>query len=67
MVTLMEGIVARVPEGTALQFNQTCMLTQPTVMTEWLVPSAAACDVVIACMGISPMLEGEEGQALLSD
>jgi len=67
MVTLMEGIVARVPEGTALQYNQTCLLIQPTEMTEWLVGSAASCDVIIACMGISPMLEGEEGQALLSD
>ena len=67
MVTLMEGIVARVPEGTVLQYNQTCLLIQPTEMTEWLVGSAASCDVIIACMGISPMLEGEEGQALLSD
>ncbi len=66
MVTLMEGIVARVPEGTALQYNQTCLLTKPAEINPWLVGGAASCDMVIACMGISPLLEGEEGQSLLS-
>jgi beta-glucosidase len=30
------------------------------------VPTAAAADVTIACMGYSPLLEGEEGNAMLS-
>ena len=66
MVTLMEGIVARVPEGIALNYHQACLLTKPAELNPWFVASAASCDLVIACMGISPLLEGEEGQSLLS-
>ncbi|MBX3062683.1 MAG: glycoside hydrolase family 3 C-terminal domain-containing protein [Anaerolineae bacterium] len=66
MITLMEGIVARTPEGTELQYRPACLLDQPSQVDDWSVVGAPTFDVIIACMGISPLLEGEEGHALLS-
>jgi beta-glucosidase len=66
MVTLMEGIVARIPEGKGLNYHPGSLLNQPSVEPEWLLSGASSFDVIIACMGITPAMEGEEGHALLS-
>lgn len=68
MVTLLEGIVGAVPEGVRLDYRPGCQLTRPNVNPhDWTAASAAGCDVVIACMGLSPLLEGEEGDAILAE
>jgi beta-glucosidase len=66
MSTLMEGIVARLPEGNELRYHPGSLLNQPSEAPEWLLGDASRFDVTIACMGITPMMEGEEGHALLS-
>lgn len=67
LTTLLEGIVARVPEGVNVNYRMGCMPTQPNANAmNYAVHEAAAADVIIACMGISPQLEGEEGEAIAS-
>jgi beta-glucosidase len=67
MITLMEGIVARAPEGSKLQYRPACPLNEKPEVEDWSVVGAPAFDVTIACMGLSPLLEGEEGHAYLSN
>jgi beta-glucosidase len=56
-----------VPEGVALNYLQACPLNQQVEFKDWSLVVAPTVDVVIACMGLSPLLEGEEGHANLSD
>lgn len=66
--TLLEGITGRVPEGVKLEYRMGCTLTTPGKNeTDWSINEAANSDVTIACMGLSPLLEGEEGDASLSE
>ncbi len=67
LTTIMQGIVARVPEGVGLQYNPGCPLTQPSDLKDWSLFVAPTADVTIACMGLSPLMEGEEGDASMSD
>jgi beta-glucosidase len=67
MITLMEGFVARVPEGVELQYRFACPLNQQPAAKDLSVFIGPMFDIIIACMGLSPLLEGEEGQACLSD
>lgn len=68
LVTLLAGIVGRVPEGVKLEYRPGCLLTQGNVSAvDWSVFEAANSDVTIACVGSSPVLEGEEGDAILSE
>ena len=67
LTTLMQGIVARVPEGVGLEYRPGCPLTQQSELKDWSLVMAPTCDVTIACMGLSPLMEGEEGDASMSD
>jgi beta-glucosidase len=67
LTTLLEGIVARMPEGVGLEYRQGSQLIHSqTAGQEWLFSPRSQPDVVIACMGITPLLEGEEGDAIAS-
>jgi beta-glucosidase len=56
-----------VPEGVKVEYRPGCQLIQPLFNPlDWSVYEAAGSDVTIACMGISPLMEGEEGDATLS-
>jgi beta-glucosidase len=67
LTTLLEGIVDRLPEGIGLEYRQGCELIHPqTAGQEWLFSPRSQPDVVIACMGLTPLLEGEEGDAIAS-
>jgi beta-glucosidase len=67
LTTLIEGIVGRAPEGIKVEYRPGCMLTQPNAIAQdWSVFTAASSDLTFACMGISPLLEGEEGDAILT-
>ncbi len=67
LTTLLQGIVARVPEGVGLEYRPGCPLTQPSELKDWSLVMAPTVDVTVACMGLSPLLEGEEGDASMSD
>ncbi len=67
MTTLVEGIAGAIPEGVALEYRPGCQLVAPNVNAyDSTAANAAKCDVTIACMGLLPLLEGEEGDAILA-
>jgi beta-glucosidase len=67
LTTLLAGIVARTPEGVQLEYRPgTLLLHFPASPSTWTTMAAARADLVIACMGLSPQLEGEEGDAIES-
>jgi beta-glucosidase len=67
MVTFLEGIVGRLPEGIGFEYHPGCMLVHPNAIPmTWAPFMAAEKDIVLAFMGTSPLMEGEEGEALLA-
>jgi len=67
MITLLEGLTGRIPEGMRLGYHQGALLKHPRETKETWAPFAAqSADVSIVCVGITPQLEGEEGAALLT-
>ncbi len=67
MSTLLEGIAGRVPEGMGMEYHPGALLKQPNeISLSWAPGMAQAADLTIACVGFSPMLEGEEGASLLT-
>jgi beta-glucosidase len=67
MRTILEGIVDNVSEHTAIRYVQGGLLDRPNVNPmDWFSEEAGVADVTIACMGITQLLEGEEGEAIAS-
>jgi beta-glucosidase len=67
MITLLEGITGRVPEGMGLEYHFGALLSHPREIKEsWAPYMAQSADVCIVCVGLTPQLEGEEGESLLT-
>ncbi len=67
IVTFMEGLVARIPEGCRLKYRPGCPLSQPGAPgVNYTFGAAAMSDVVIAVLGLDHTLEGEEGDTVAS-
>lgn len=67
MTTFIEGIVGSAPEGVRINYLPGCHLVYPNLNSkDWSFGEARSADVTIACMGLSPQMEGEEGSAILS-
>ena len=67
MITLLEGITGRVPEGMGIGYHLGALLKHPRETKETWAPFVAqSADVSIVCVGSTPDLEGEEGAALLT-
>jgi len=67
MTTLMEGIVGRVPEGLKIEYRPGCQWTNQSFSPlNWAVHEAASADLTLVCAGTSPLMEGEEGESVLS-
>ncbi|WP_291103789.1 MULTISPECIES: glycoside hydrolase family 3 N-terminal domain-containing protein [unclassified Flavobacterium] len=67
MVTILEGIAAAVNPASQLQYRLGAMLNQAAVNPiDWASGNASNSDVTIAVLGISSLLEGEEGESLAS-
>ena len=65
--TILEGIVDNVSNHTAIRYVQGGLLDRPNVNPmDWFSEEAEVADVTIACMGITQLLEGEEGEAIAS-
>jgi len=68
MVTFLEGVVASVSVGTRVGFTAGCVVTGSAIenfgMVGW---EAIGADVIVACLGVTPKLEGEEGDTALED
>lgn len=67
MSTILEGISGRVPEGMGMEYHPGALLKHPNAIKEtWAPGMAQTADLTIACVGSTPMLEGEEGASLLT-
>jgi beta-glucosidase len=67
MTTLLEGLVGRIPEGMGLEYTSGAMLKHPREIKDtWAPGMAQSADFAIVCAGLSSLLEGEEGESLLS-
>ncbi|MEN0005870.1 MAG: glycoside hydrolase family 3 C-terminal domain-containing protein, partial [Bacteroidota bacterium] len=67
LTTLLEGIAANVSHHTAIRYVQGNLLDRPNVNPmDWFSEEAEVAEVTIACMGITQLLEGEEGEAIAS-
>jgi beta-glucosidase len=66
-VTFLEGLAAALPEGVRTDYRPGCLLSTPKHSElEWAEYEAAACDVTVAFVGFTSLLEGEEGDAIAS-
>jgi beta-glucosidase len=67
MITLLEGITGRIPEGMGMEYTAGAMLKHPREIKDtWAPGMAQSADFAIVCAGFSSFLEGEEGESLLS-
>jgi len=67
MITLLEGLTGRLPEGMGLEYTSGALLKHAREIKDiWAFGMAQSADVTIVCAGQSSFLEGEEGESLLS-
>jgi len=68
MTTILEGIVGKVEAGCQVQYKPGIMLDRTnTNPIDWTTGDAKATDAIIVVMGISGLIEGEEGEAIASE
>jgi len=68
MVTLLEGITGRIPEGMGMEYTSGALLKHPReIPYTWAPQMAQSSDLAIVCVGNSSFLEGEEGESLMSN
>jgi beta-glucosidase len=67
MITLLEGLTGRVPEGMGMEYHPGALLKHPReIKQSWAPYMAKTADMSIVCVGLTPQLEGEEGESLLT-
>ncbi|MBD3244055.1 MAG: glycoside hydrolase family 3 protein [Chitinivibrionales bacterium] len=67
MVSVLEGIAGAVDDNTLVEYRQGCLLEgEKKNPLDWSTGEAKSADVAIAVMGLSPLQQGEEGEAILS-
>ncbi len=67
IATVLEGVVGKVSAATKVDFRQGALLDRPNVNPiDWFSGSAQEADVTIAVVGVSNLLEGEEGASIAS-
>ena len=66
MVTLLEGITGRLPEGMGLEYHPGSHVKHPREIKETWAPHGAICRFYDRMRWHSSFLEGEEGESLLS-
>ncbi|WP_037316952.1 glycoside hydrolase family 3 C-terminal domain-containing protein [Salegentibacter sp. Hel_I_6] len=68
LVTIIEGIAGAIEPQSQLQYRQGTLLDRPNANPQdWASPNAANSDATIAVLGISGVLEGEEGESIASE
>ncbi|NMM47566.1 glycoside hydrolase family 3 protein [Flammeovirgaceae bacterium KN852] len=67
MVTILEGVTNTVSDGTIVQYKQGFLMDRPNVNPmDWTTGDAQDADAIIVTLGISGLLEGEEGESIAS-
>ena len=68
LVTIMQGLVGQASAGTVVQFRPACdQAGNNRAGFDYLRNYAKSMDVIVAVLGLSPRMEGEEGDAADSD
>jgi len=68
LVNILEGVTATVSAGTTINYKQGCLPYRKNVNPiDWTTGEAKSADAIIAVMGISGAMEGEEGEAIASE
>ncbi len=67
MSTLLEGITGRLPEGMGMEYHPGALFLHPSAREKtWAPHMAQSAELTIACVGSCPLMEGEEGESLLT-
>jgi beta-glucosidase len=67
MVTFLEGVAAQIEPGSQLQYRPGTTLDRPNVNPiDWATGEAKNTDATIVVLGITGLLEGEEGESISS-
>ncbi len=67
MVTFVEGLAGKLNPGSFIQYKQGCLLDRPNANPiDWVNNEIREADATIAFLGISNLLEGEEGESIAS-
>ncbi len=65
--TILEGIAGRVDAGTHVEYNHAFLLDRANINPiDWTTGAAHEADAIVVVMGLSGLLEGEEGESLAS-
>ena len=65
--TFLEGVVGKVSPHTRVMYSQGALMDEKNRNPmDWFSEYATETDVTIACMGISQLIEGEEGESIAS-
>ncbi|PKQ64286.1 glycosyl hydrolase [Labilibaculum filiforme] len=68
LVNILEGITATVSSGTTINYKMGCLPFRDNVNPiDWTTGEAKSADAIIAVLGISSAMEGEEGDAIASE
>ncbi|WP_324721716.1 glycoside hydrolase family 3 N-terminal domain-containing protein [Salinimicrobium sp. HB62] len=68
LVTILEGVAGAIAPQSQLQYRQGTLLDRPNANPQdWASPNAGNSDATIAVLGISGVLEGEEGESIASE
>jgi beta-glucosidase len=67
LVTILEGITGKASSRTRIDYRLGCLAGHPNaIMSPYLGGEAKNVEATIVCMGLTPSLEGEEGDAIAS-
>jgi beta-glucosidase len=67
LVTILEGITGKLKPGSFIQYKQGFLLDRENVCPiDWTTGDAQQADAIVVVMGITNLLEGEEGESIAS-
>jgi beta-glucosidase len=67
MSTILEGLVSAVQPGSQIEYKQGALLDRPNINPiDWTTGEAKQTDAILVVLGITGLLEGEEGESIAS-
>jgi beta-glucosidase len=67
MVTILEGVAGKISSSTSIQYRQGALLNSPNLnKMDWFSGLARDADATIVVLGLTLLMEGEEGESIAS-